>query len=416
MILLLPYMPEVPRKDTPRLWQGLIFILILGITHLFVYDIVISDTNYTDQLILMLEPSDTILKPEIIESLKKRPLLSITPAKSDWDFKRLFFANFIHGSFSHLFLNLIGVFAGVRICSSFISFFWIFIIFSVGGSCGLFSSIVFSTETLDYIPHVGASAGIFALMGTYYIFNFRYRTRYFFWFPTKHGTIALKTSWFFFVDVIVLELILSISQFFPTRVDTIDHIAHVIGFISGLIIAFSFKTLIKWPSFIQTKSEYNVWKKIKPLDDDGYLSKCVELLSINYYNDSVKKMLLEHLSKNIEKYNKDDIETIFSFISPTFIRLYSQASSQAIRTVLKNNKPLPSIWLKSLPYDSFIRIAKKLTLFPNEQKILMNFIYNFCEVHPEESRLAGKIEFFKSRIMDLIEEEKITLNNKLESK
>lgn len=408
MILLVPFMPEVPKKDTPRLWPALIFVLILSTIHMFVYDIVIADRDYTDKIVLMLEPGETTFRSEIVELLKKRPLLTITPAKSDWDFKRLFFANFIHGSLSHLFLNLIGIFAGARICSSFLPFILIFIIFSIGGSLGLLSSIIVSSDISDYIPHVGASAGIFALMGSYYVFNFRFRTKYFFWVPTKHGVVALRTSWFFFIDVIVLELILSASQFFPNRVDTVDHIAHVVGFISGFIITILVKFIANWPSFIQSRNEYYVWKKLCPLDDSNFLKKSIELLSTNYYNDVMKKMLLKHISKDISKYSSDEMETIFSFISPTFIRLYPQEVANIVMRLIKNMHPIPRTWFKSLPYDSFIRIAKVLTVFANEEYVIITFIYSFCEAHPEDSRLAGKIELFKTRIFEIVSDSKFS--------
>lgn len=188
MILLVPESPEVPNYHLPRLWQGLVLVLILSIAYSYVEPVVTRDRAYVDGVQKLVDNGTIQLGTEKESYLKLRPLLEIAPAHADWDVKRLLLANFIHGNRVHLFLNLIAAYAGARICTTFLSFFWIMFIFIVGGTLGLTGSVLLPGEYSPYIPHVGASAGIFALMGTYYIYNFKFRTRYFFGFRRATGS------------------------------------------------------------------------------------------------------------------------------------------------------------------------------------------------------------------------------------
>jgi len=205
MVLLIPITPEVPKQLRPQLWPSLILVLLILVGYLETRDIVNRDYTYVQQIQPIIAKNlgkQNQVDQQSEDYLQKRPLLQITPSKASWDIKRLIIANFVHGSLLHLSLNIIGVFAGVRICTTFIPFILTLFIFIFGGSVGLFLSMFLGRDISPYVPHLGASAGIFALMGTYYIYNFQFRTKYFFWFPGKAKMIALTTSWFFFLDVL----------------------------------------------------------------------------------------------------------------------------------------------------------------------------------------------------------------------
>src|SRR5438105_102356 len=121
MILLVPTSPEVPKARAPRLWPGLVLMLILGITYLEARDTLEADYDYLNDLSSFVQTNDrgeAELTKEGNKYLKQRPLLRITPSTGDWDIRRLFYANFIHGSVPHLLFNLIGAFAGARLCAT----------------------------------------------------------------------------------------------------------------------------------------------------------------------------------------------------------------------------------------------------------------------------------------------------------
>jgi membrane associated rhomboid family serine protease len=409
MIMLVPISPEVPPLHRPRLWPGLIFLVFMGISYLEAYPTIQADAAYIENLQAMVETDaagNPHLKPEAHSYLRLRPLLKISPCKGDWDLERLIMANFIHGSLLHLFLNLVGLFAGARICTSFVPFMVTVSVFLIGGSLGLLISMLFSSEASAYIPHLGASAGIFALMGTYYIYNFRYRTRYFFWFPTRAGIINLRTSRWFFVDVILLEIILSAAQFFPTGTDGVDHIAHVVGFATGACLALTLRTLQQWPLFLQTRGEFLYWAKIvRPRNFDPVQSpfnSWCELLQINPYNDELKAQLFRSVYLNSKHFTDAQIEYAFQFMRPTFIRLHTDEVGMCLKELLIKGRRLPPKWLGGLKYYSVIQIAKAMAFPPEEQHLLLSFVSEYRRLHSEGGEVDAKLELLMRKLSGLM--------------
>ncbi len=408
MILLVPVTPEVPKNRAPRLTPSLVMVILLGIAYLETSHILKKDIDYIDSIhnyLLSSGDGDVAFGSEkAADFLKLRPLLAIAPAQADWDLRRLIYANFIHGSFLHVSLNAVGIFAGMRICTTFIPFMASFSIFLVGGTIGLLLSILVSKGASQYVPHVGSSGGLFALMGAYYIYNFHYRTRYFFWFPSKRGFINLKTSWFFFLDVLLLEMVLSIAQLMPDRIDSVDHIAHVTGFAAGMILACFLRFFQRWPVFLQTRGEFLYWAKlVRPKIFDPVftpLQTWLELLTINNYNDQIKTKLCLLTAKNSDILGDTDYERIFKFFSPTFIRLRTDDIKAAVAEILTKKKRLPPKWLASLPYDSLIRIAKKLTN-KEEEPLIMDLMTQYQQALPPNSEAARKTELLMGKLTGL---------------
>jgi membrane associated rhomboid family serine protease len=408
VILLVPITPEVPKQHVPDLWPALLLLLLLGTGFMLGLERTSNDFEYVNSLKTFLVPDAdgrAQLTPEAQAFLKKRPLLVIAPAKGDWDFARLIYANFLHGSVPHLVLNWVGVFAGARICTTFIPFLCTFSIFILGGSLGLLTSMWLSTEASAFIPHIGASGGIFALMGTYYVYNFRFRTRYWFWLPSRHGTINLKTSWFFFVDVILLELILSTGQFLPERVDSVDHLAHVVGFASGVVLALGLRFFQRWPSFLQTRAEFLAWEKLTQPTEEDMLQKAFrswgELLLINPYNDQIKMHLCRLIAKHPKSFSALQLEDAFRYFSPTFVRLQTDAPAQAIAGLLSESISPPRSWLATIPYDSIIRLAQAMARSPENQVFLIELVAAYRRTHPEGGNTERKLELLMSKLASL---------------
>lgn len=411
MILMVPYSPEVPKHQKPRLTMALLSIIVLGAIYLQIHPVLTEDRLYVDQMPVELQSMlDGKLNEEAHVYLSKRPLLRISPAKGDWDLKRLLYSNFVHGSEMHLLLNLIGVFAGVRICSTFLSPLGVSLIFLIGGSIGLLLSVLLTTQISQFIPHVGASAGIFALMGAYYVYNFRFRTQYFYWFPTRHGAINLKTSWFFFFDVFLIELLLTSGQLFPNRIDTVDHLAHVVGFLAGGLLAILSRRVRRWPEFIQIRTEFEHWKKVirpKYATDSMLDSKAwLQLLAINPYNDAVKIRLCGYIQKNLASVDDEVLSRAFAYYSPTFIRLHTVALGPAVAAVLRSDRALPQHWLQTTPYDSVIRLAQQISRCTEDQPLLVKLVLSYQKAHPESGAVNRKLELLMNRLSGIIPQSK----------
>lgn len=409
MILLVPISPEVPKIHKPKLWPALIMVLSMGILYLGVRDTIEKDTAYVETIQDLLEKGKS---EDADKYLKLRPLLRIAPAKASWSVRKLILANFIHGNNAHLLLNLVGVFAGVRICTTFIPFLCTLAIFLVGGTLGLCISLFVTEQFSPYIPHVGASAGIFALMGTYYVYNFRFRTTYWFWFPTRRGFTSLRTSWFFFMDVILLELVLSTAQLFPERIDSVDHIAHVAGFICGALLALGLRAIQQWPSFLQTRGEFLYWtqylrpKVMSTANQNSWVVRAylgwVELLQMNRYNDQLKLQLCSILANHQDKFMDAEISEAFKFFNPTFIRLHGWDVSEAVRATLVAKRKLPQRWLAKMPYDSLIKLSKHLADPPEDQRLLYQLVLAYKNSQPPGGDTQRKLELLVMKLESLI--------------
>lgn len=405
MILLVPIAPEAPRFHSNRIWPGLVLVLILCIGYIESISYLEADVRFVEDLYSVgSDPkiAEPTLTADAYAYLRLRPLLKITPAPADWDLQRILTANFVHGSLLHLGFNLVGAFAGARICATFLPFLCTLAIFILGGSFGFLASLVLS-QGGPFVPHVGASAGIFALMGTYYVYNFRYRTRYFFWFPSRRSNvIALKTSWFFFVDVLLLELFFSAAALFPRVNDGLDHFAHVFGFAAGMALAYGLRRAQRWPNFLQTRGEFLMWTKKRKLTTyhpfQTPFERWVELLEVNPCNDLLKKKLLRLLYNHCDQLNPKQLEKVFGFISPTYVRLHGEEASVFIREVLSKNIPIPPSWYKRMPYDSIIQLAKFLSSPVEEQFLLYRLVDQYRAVHKNRTDTDRKLELLLGKL------------------
>ncbi|NDD04171.1 MAG: rhomboid family intramembrane serine protease [Proteobacteria bacterium] len=409
----------MPRFHRPTWGASIVVAIILLTSYFLLKPTVLADQQYIDNYHTLSEAGLFEENESEQVYLARRPLLSVTISPKSWDLERAIFSNFVHGGFTHLALNLIGVVAGVRICTTFIPFACTFSIFLIGGTLGLlFSTLVSPQLQNEFVPHLGASAGVFALMGTYYIYNFRFRTTYFFWFPSRQGRIALKTSWFFFLDVILLELLLSAGQLLPKSIDGVDHLAHVGGFLAGCILAVVLRSIQKWPSILQTRGEFLYWTTFLQgrLREAGYdrvqapYVGWMELLRINFFNDLLKTRLVNHLAKHPTRFTDEELKLAFRYFGPTYVRLNTLDMSSLIRGLVKNQRALPEEWLGRMPYDTIIRVSHQLTQTIEDQEVLLEFILAYRRAHSSNKKLDRKVENLLRRIQTLIPDQKRALN------
>jgi len=407
MILLVPTSPEVPRFHRPTWGVSWVLAGALVICYLGFASILESDYEYISQIQSLMSSGQLQEKALQQDYLSKRPLLQFSIAPKSWSLDKAIFSNFLHGGFVHLILNIIGVVAGVRICTTFIPFLCTLSIFILGGTFGLSLSTFLSLHGAgDYVPHLGASAGLFALMGTYYVYNFRFRTTYFFWFPSRHGRTSLNTSTFFFVDVLLLELLLSSAQFFPSSVDGIDHLAHVGGFAAGCILALLLRTLQRWPSMLQTRGEFVYWTsflgaKLKELNYNPVQAAFlgwIELLKINFFNDQIKCKLTRLLANHPKDFSDEQIGNAFCYFGPTFTRLFSKDVSHLLRELIRNQRKLPSEWLRRMPYDNVIRLAQLLADTKDEHAMTLKLVIQYRAAHQSNKPLNRKLETLIARM------------------
>jgi len=125
---------------------------------------------------------------------------------------------FLHGDGTHIFLNGIALFALGRLCEAVygsVRFTWLFLLSGVGG--GLFSWL--GGNELS----VGASGGIFGLLGAAFVFGWRYRAAL----PKPTGDFFRKN----------LAPWIALNLFIGVVIPFIDNLGHTGGLVTGGILA-----------------------------------------------------------------------------------------------------------------------------------------------------------------------------------
>jgi hypothetical protein len=201
-----------------------------------------------------------------------------------------------------------------------------------------------------------------------------------------------------------LELVLSTGQFLPERVDSVDHLAHVIGFASGVALALMLRFFQRWPGFLQTRAEFLYWVQLRrqlvvgeDLIQKGFRCWC-ELLDINPYNDQVKNHLCRLIAKHPLAWSPEQRERAFAFYSPTYVRLQTEAAAQSIAALLRNAVAPPGSWMLRMPYDSIIRLAQAMAQAPDNQPLLFDLVASYRRAHPEGSNTERKLELLMAKL------------------
>jgi len=142
---------------------------------------------------------------------------------------------FMHGSFMHLFGNMIFLWIFGNNIEDFLGPFKFIIFYFLVGTFASLTHIVFNWNSL--IPVIGASGAVSGVMGAYLIL-----------YPNaKVKTLVFILIFITFIDIpaSVFLIIWFVFQFFYKSGDGVAFLAHIGGFIAGLILIFYWKNLNK---------------------------------------------------------------------------------------------------------------------------------------------------------------------------
>jgi len=132
---------------------------------------------------------------------------------SGGEYWRLVSCILLHGSGMHILLNAIALFALGRLCESVYGPVRLLFLFLVSGICG---------SVLSWAGSVGASGGIFGLMGAAIVFGFRFQKEL----PPMAGELFRKR----------LLPYVGLNLFIGLMVPFIDNLGHVGGLIGGSVL------------------------------------------------------------------------------------------------------------------------------------------------------------------------------------
>ena len=134
------------------------------------------------------------------------------------EYFRLITSGFIHAGYLHLFLNLAALFTLGYLVEGLLGSGAILAIFFSSLLAGSFGSAL-NEITLS----VGASAGVFGLLGSFLILNIKYH-------KLLPAGLSMSYRWWI--------IILGFNFLLPVLIPRIDSIAHIAGFFGGIILTF----------------------------------------------------------------------------------------------------------------------------------------------------------------------------------
>ncbi len=166
-----------------------------------------------------------------IEYIKFGAMAKILVSQGDWI--RLITPIFLHGGLLHLVLNVFGLINIGRLLVRFFDKYILLFIFVGGAVLGNVLSFFFSSAHLS----VGASGGVFSILGTLFI--------YLMWHRKEINSLVFKRI------VVNFAVILAIQILFGFQNSNIDNFAHMGGFLTGVLL-----TII---SLLIAKTPYQKW-------------------------------------------------------------------------------------------------------------------------------------------------------------
>ncbi len=143
---------------------------------------------------------------------------------------KIFISMFVHGSIFHIFFNMIFLFAFGKSVEEKIGHIRFLLLYTAGGFFSLFFYVLFNIESK--IPIIGASGAISTIIGAYFIYFFKKRV----------NTLSIIPPFKLQISSWIFILIWLISQFLNVKSTNIAVLAHLGGFLYGLIASKAFDT------------------------------------------------------------------------------------------------------------------------------------------------------------------------------
>ncbi len=160
------------------------------------------------------------------------------PSKISYEPYRLVTAIFLHQDINHIFQNLFALVLFGLILENIIGSCRYFLLFVVGGVVGNVAGVFAYPDSLS----LGASAGIMAVLGTLSVI--RPKTVVYFFGPIP---LILLTGIWIFIDFVSVN-----------ANDNIGHVAHLAGFLVGLIYGFVIRKKYSEEKEIKEKAKVSI--------------------------------------------------------------------------------------------------------------------------------------------------------------
>lgn len=197
-------------------------------------------------------------------------------------------AMFSHGSFMHLFGNMLFLFLFGRYVESRIGHLNYLMAYLIFG--GLALGIYAYAASDSYFQVMGASANVAAVMGAFYALFYHKKIRvFFFYLFYKNAELPVKT--YMFLLFMLQEFVFSF-----TSEGNVAYMAHAIGLSFGAVYGFGYRKLRPVPDDYLYKEEEIEWQKAQDIKDHGaFVQACLKILRYHPKNKKALRALIEEI-------------------------------------------------------------------------------------------------------------------------
>lgn len=225
------------------------------------------------------------------------------------DYVRMLSSGFLHGSWTHLIINMIALYSFGMAMGYFINTWQFIVLYFVSLLAGNLLALLFNKNNYNYSA-IGASGAVSGVVFASILFYPDGDVLLFFFLPLK--------SWIFGI----LYLLYSVYGM-NKQSDNIGHEAHLGGAVTGLLLAIAFEPSVAtnkiWLTailliipliifFIKPKGGAGGGYQFKVLNDDANVKRTKRSIDDLYYNEEFEKE--KELNALLEKVNERGIDSL----------------------------------------------------------------------------------------------------------
>lgn len=243
------------------------------------------------------------------------------------DYFRLLSASILHANYLHFVFNILIIFPFLYLLEGILGASKTFLIFILGQFIGLSFSLSFNQDII-----LGASAGIFSLIGAYFVICLKHKLQ------LPAGLYLTTRNWFLF-------LLVNIVFFFLIK--NISFSAHLVGFLTGILICLFFLSGTSLEKAIRNKKaivcytyallflpvsllSYNYIDYLSNPEYRSYANKKVLMEMINKKNPSIKELNAFAWNISIDDFSTYELNSIAK------IALKKALDNKNLETFVKN--------------------------------------------------------------------------------
>jgi hypothetical protein len=263
----------------------------------------------------------------------------------------------------------------------------------LGGAALIGFSLSMGSDSQIYI--LGASANVSAIMGVFFLAFIHFKLRVYAWYFFMGKTVWLSVKKYFLPIFILQDIIMSF-----VGGSGVAHLAHLYGFIFGLVFLFFWNKKHYIPAGFRYPFEYDLWKKIRPLSDSGISSEekrffevGEDLLKYNPDNWNIKSDIRNHIHKKItlEPDYTMGIHELLVGLVPEFIQkyVYSPDKPFAFFQFMNalNNKKMDE-YLNGITQKELIFIIDQAIEFEQYEQAIC-YVHSYYLKYPTSLKLKG---------------------------